>query len=375
MTTLVPKNYRILVVDDEKNMRTILSQMVVSAGYECLVAANGEDAIHIMRDNPVDVVITDIVMPGMDGIALTREVRKDFESDVIAVTGYTKDYSYEQIIGHGAKDFITKPIRTNELIVRLKRVLKEREIRKERDRAEKALITSERQLRALAGRLKEVEEDLRREIARELHDRVGQNLSALNLNLTLMQTYLSTKRLKRTESILDDSIGLLTETTAHIRDVMAQLRPAGLDEFGLASAVHWYVNRFFKRTGPLVDIQDGDYLERLPLSVETELFRITQEALTNILKHAAANQVIVSIKVMGDRLRLSISDDGKGFNMTPGHSSSDCTGWGLISMRERANSINGKFKMISEPGNGTMVVVEVDRKEHTSDKKNGAQLV
>ena len=349
------------MVDDEKNMRTVISQMVGFAGYECLVAASGEQAIRVMRENPVDVLITDIVMPGMDGIRLAQEARKKFDVEVIVVTGYTKEYSFEQLAGHGARDFIAKPIRTNELIIRLKRVIREREILRERNIAEKALVDRERQLRSLTGRLKEVEEDLRKEIARELHDRVGQNLSALNLNLTLLNTYLTEEVKKKAWAILGDSMSLVSETAEHIRDVMAKLRPVGLDDYGLASAIKWYVERFVARTGIRVEIHAEEYEKRLPLSKETELFRITQEALTNISKHAEAQNVVVSIKSMGSRIRLSISDNGRGFDLNQEYPSQENTGWGLISMRERVNTLGGKFKVISEPGNGTMVVAEINR--------------
>ena len=361
MKTSEQKKHQVLVVDDELNMRTVISQMVAFAGYECLVAANAEQAIGLMRENPVDVMITDIVMPGMDGIQLASEAKEQFDVDVIVVTGYTKDYTFDQIAERGARDFIAKPIRTSELIIRLKRVIKEREVLRARDQAELALKASEHQLRSLTRRLKEVEEELRKEIARELHDRVGQNLSALNLNLTLMKSHMPGALKQKIDPILNDSMSLVSETAEHIRDVMSRLRPVGLDDYGLASAVNWYGDRFVRRTGIQVVVQSKEYDQRLTLAVETELFRIVQEALTNIAKHAQAKNVVVSIKKMENRIRLSISDDGIGFDLNAISPSVHNTGWGLISMRERANSLGGKFKVISEPGNGTMVVTEVTR--------------
>lgn len=360
MTSSEQKKYRVLVVDDEKDVRTVLSQMVEYSGFDCLVASSGEQALKILEKYPVDVVITDIVMPGMGGIQLTREATQKFDVDAIVVTGHTRDYTFEQITGNGARDFITKPIRTNELITRLKRVIKERETARERDRAEKALIMSEHQLRSLTSRLKEVEEEMRKWIARELHDCVGQNLSALNLNLSLLNSHIPDEMVKKTGPIFDDSMRLLSETAEHIRDVMARLRPVGLDDYGLASAINGYVERFVKRTGIHVDVQAEEYEKRLPLDTETQLFRITQEALTNILKHAEAQKVTVSIKPMDNRVRLTISDNGIGFDTDSSGQTTDHSGWGLISMKERANSLNGKFKVISEPGDGTIIVVEVN---------------
>jgi signal transduction histidine kinase len=192
---------------------------------------------------------------------------------------------------------------------------------------------------------------------------VGQNLSALNLNLSLLNGYLPNSIAKKTKKIMDDSMNLLEETTEQIRDVMARLRPVGLEEYGLAAAIHWYARRFSDRTGVKVETDLGDYIKRLPLPWETELFRIAQEALTNILKHARAQKVTVSLRPVGDRLRLVISDDGKGFEVRNFQVSTEQSGWGLVSMKERVYGLNGKFRVVSEPGKGTIVVVEVDRRE------------
>jgi len=350
-----------LVVDDERSMRQVIYQMLQYAGYDCLIAANGSSALELMRDNPIDVVITDIVMPGINGIELTQRIKKEFNADVIVITGYAKDYSFGQIIEKGASDFIKKPIRANELIVRLKRVLRERAVLEDRNRAEKALIASESQLRALATRMKEMEEDLRKELARELHDRVGQNLTALSINLNVLKNYLSCESIGKTKRILDESMELVVETAEHIRDVMARLRPVGLDDYGLVAAINWYGERFSARTGMVVKIHVEGYTNRLPISLETGFFRIAQEAFTNIAKHAQANNVIVTLKDFDGRVRFTIFDDGKGFDANIIHIPGKDTGWGIVSMKERARALNGIFRVNSEPGKGTTVLVEVER--------------
>jgi signal transduction histidine kinase len=352
-------NYRILVVDDEKNLREVVSQMVRYAGFDCVAAQNGDGALDILQNVPVDVMVTDIVMPGMDGIELTLRTKKEFNVGVIVMTGYAKDYSFEQIIEKGADDFIEKPIRANELIIRLKRLIREREILDERNCAEAMLRDSENQLRALAVRLQEVEEEMRKEIARELHDRMGQNLTALNLNLNIIKNYLSDESLKKTEPILSDSMKLVVEATEHVRDVMAMLRPVGLDDYGLVSAMRWYGKCFSARTGiPVYVVADENY-ERLPVSMETELFRIAQEAFNNILKHAHANRVEVSYTRNKERIRFVIADNGEGFDPGAVSDGSEKIGWGLLLMKERARAVQGKLFVDSRPGKGTAVEVEV----------------
>ncbi len=354
------KNYRILVVDDEKNLREVVSQMIRYAGFDCVTAQSGDDALLVLRRIPVNILVTDIVMPGIDGIQLTQRVKKEFDVGVIVMTGYAKDYSFEQVIEKGADDFIEKPIRTNELIVRLKRLIREREIIDERNRAENMLKDSENQLRALSVRLKAVEEEMRKEIARELHDRMGQNMTVLNLNLNILKNNLSDKALKRNETILSDSIKIVVETTEHVRDIMAMLCPVGLDDYGLVSALRWYGKSFKARTGIPVEVFADEHYERLPISMERELFRITQEAFNNILKHAHANQVKVTYMRSNGRIRLVISDDGDGFDPDAISDGSEKIGWGLLLMRERAHAICGKLNVSSHPGRGTSVEVDLN---------------
>jgi len=122
----VPDQNHILVVDDEKSLRHMLQCVIMDAGYDCSIAENGEEALNFLEKNKVDVVITDIDMPNLDGIELTRIIREKYDSDVIVMTGYAKDMSYENVIEKGARDFIQKPFSLKEMVIRLKHVLKER---------------------------------------------------------------------------------------------------------------------------------------------------------------------------------------------------------------------------------------------------------
>ena len=358
------QKYRILIVDDEKNLREVVSQMIRYAGFACVAATNAEDALQIMRNIPVDVMVTDIVMPGMDGIQLTLKTKKEFNVGVIVMTGYAKHYSFEQIIEKGADDFIEKPIRTNELIMRLKRLIRERDLFDERNRAESLLKESENQLRALTVRLNEVEEQMRKEIARELHDRMGQNLTALNLNLNIIKNCLSSESQKKTALILSDSLKLVVEATEHVRDVMAMLRPVGLDDYGLVSAMRWYGKRFSVRTGIPVEVLADENYERIPLSMETELFRIAQEAFNNILKHANATQVKVIYTRNKKKIRFVISDNGEGFYSDAVYNESQKIGWGLLLMKERARAMHGKLFVDSRPSKGTTITVDIHSAQH-----------
>jgi diguanylate cyclase (GGDEF)-like protein len=124
----------VLIVEDDLAVRDSMAEFVTMSGFDCQVASSAEEAIDILKKSQFQVVITDIMMPGMDGFELTDIIKKDYDIDVIVMTGYSGQYSYEEAIGKGASDFVFKPIRFQELLLRLKRVFKEREFRLERNR-------------------------------------------------------------------------------------------------------------------------------------------------------------------------------------------------------------------------------------------------
>lgn len=125
---------RVLVVDDEFALRDILQKGLERSGFSCAVAENALEALAYLKDHAVDVVLTDVVMPGMDGIELCRTIKKLYDVQVIIMTGFS-DYTYEEILGHGASDFLNKPMRMPELVTRLRRVLTEHATHQERDHA------------------------------------------------------------------------------------------------------------------------------------------------------------------------------------------------------------------------------------------------
>jgi diguanylate cyclase (GGDEF)-like protein len=122
----------ILIVDDDAAIRDSMQEFVQMSGFSSASAACAEDALEMLQSQSVDVVITDIMLPGMDGLELTDRIRKNYEVDVIVMTGYSGDYSYEEAISKGASDFVFKPVRFEELLLRLRRVLKERRLTQER---------------------------------------------------------------------------------------------------------------------------------------------------------------------------------------------------------------------------------------------------
>jgi PAS domain S-box-containing protein len=233
----------------------------------------------------------------------------------------------------------------------------------ERKRLFKEVYASREELGRLSHRLVEVQETVRRDLSRELHDRIGQALAALGITLNLIRNQLSTSLGAQTVAQLDGSLKLVEETTICIRDLMAELRPPVLDDYGLLAALRWYGEKFSDRTGVIMVLKGEELTPRLPLEVEATLFRIAQEAMTNVVSHAQANRVTLTLEEVTGGARLTIADDGRGFDLKVLSQLKERTGWGLITMRERAEAVGGKLKVESAPGEGTRIIVEVPRRK------------
>jgi PAS domain S-box-containing protein len=229
----------------------------------------------------------------------------------------------------------------------------------ERKQTENALRASEARLRELSHRLRTVEETERRAISRELHDRIGQELSTLALILGSLGAKLSQESLRAVAKPLQDMRGLLKSMVANVRDVMAELRPPVLDDYGLLAALRQLVTEFAKRTGIAAELSGIELQPRLPSIVETAMFRISQEALNNIAKHAQAKNVEISLFAAPDRVVLDITDDGIGIDAN--ETLPDKQHWGLITMRERAEAVGIAFRLESAPGAGTRIALELER--------------
>jgi PAS domain S-box-containing protein len=231
-----------------------------------------------------------------------------------------------------------------------------------RMQAEEEASRYAQRLKGMAQRAAEVQEIERRTLAQELHDRVGQNLTALNINLNILKTALAaTTASPSVRARLDDSLVLLDRTVESIRDVMTELRPAVLDDYGLAAMLRWYADDFTRRIGVAVSVAGADPAPRLPASTERTLFRIVQEALNNVAKHAAARHVKLLLEPQAGWFRLTVADDGCGFDPVTCDASNPHRGWGLMIMRERAESAEGRLRVESAAGRGTRVAIEVRR--------------
>jgi signal transduction histidine kinase len=201
----------------------------------------------------------------------------------------------------------------------------------------------------------EAQEDERRRIARELHDQIGQVLTAVKMNLHTVQRVCSAAE---AGAHIKDNIEAVDEALRLVRDLSVDLRPALLDDLGLVTALHWYVDRYAKRTRldakVFVDMKDPN--ERFSRELETACFRIAQEALTNVVRHARAKAVTLRLVKENGFLRLSVKDDGIGFDPeTLQRRAPRAATLGLLGMLERAHAAGGDLEIDSKTSQGTEI--------------------
>lgn len=256
-----------------------------------------------------------------------------------------------------------------------------RQITVENERLFQELISGERRFRRLARSVWSVQEAERRRLARELHDGIGQTLTALKHQLDVVVQggeELPPAALAR----LRDAAGLATQALRDTRELSHLLRPQILDDLGLGPALRWLTRTFQERTGTAVALDESGLDHRLSSEHETLAFRLVQEALNNVAKHARAQHVHVQVAFDGTRLAVRVDDDGVGFTParraeTPlpgagGAVAGENPGSGLRGMRDRVELFGGKIEILSQPGEGTRIAASVPCRAMAQGEGEGA---
>jgi PAS domain S-box-containing protein len=228
----------------------------------------------------------------------------------------------------------------------------------ERIEAERQAALYAEEARGLMHRLVTAQESERRRVAADLHDLIGQNLTALAIDLKALKQRLGEAGHLVAAPRIDAMAGLLEKTIDSIRGVMTDLRPVALEEFGLEAALRGYTATFAERTGMRVSMRVAGDEVRLPPERELAVFRVAQEALTNAAKHSGGSAIEIRLERGARRLAVSVADDGHGFAAGPGSAERGRDGWGLSAMRERAEAHGGSLRVESDAA-GTRVTVEV----------------
>jgi PAS domain S-box-containing protein len=226
---------------------------------------------------------------------------------------------------------------------------------------EEALQVRTAELRTVLRRLSDAErrkvEAERRRLSQELHDEIGQMLTALGLNLEMVR-----RRCAAPEALghLKNAVQIADSITRGVRDIVHQLRPPQLDDLGLSAALHWHLERIRQTSMLVVEFQENLGQSRLPAEIELASFRIVQESITNVLRHASASEVAVQLDYTPERLRLSITDDGVGFDAKPGSAlDASESHLGLLGMQERVFGLGGRLRITSARAKGCRIEADI----------------
>jgi signal transduction histidine kinase len=388
------EKFRLLIVDDELDARQELSKLI-NIKFEDVTlrdSGNGKDALKVINEWKPHVVISDIRMPFMDGLKLLELSRKTFPAiQFIIFTGRDDSEASIRALKLGASDYLQKPFTMEEMRIAIRQALERHKTAEqlaiyqqhledmvqertamlqesnehlqientERRKVEKNLIQSQEQLRGLIIHLDSVREEERTRIAREIHDEFGQALTYMRIDLMWMK-----KRIPESLPFISEKVQSLIETVdqtiASVQKIATDLRPGILDDLGLLAALEWQVGEFQKHHDIKVDMSFKPPEMVVNPSHSTIIFRIFQEALTNIARHAKASLVKVRLKEKKGCLLLEVTDNGRGF---PQSTVLDPSSLGFFGIRERILFFGGTLEIRSAEGKGATILASIPNKE------------
>ena len=288
----------ILIVEDSPDDLDLLLLALRRAGYapdyRCVRSA--EETAQALNERPWDIVLSDYTLPDYSGLMALHQVQA-FDPDMpfIIVSGNIGEDVAVAAMKAGAHDYLIKG-NFARLGAAIEREVKEAESRRARRRSEQELREAKLRLQALSNRMLQMQEAERRHIARELHDEIGQSLTAMKLNLDALQRRLLDHAALPLALEVTDITELLLD---QVRKLSLDLRPPQLDDLGLSAALNWLVKRHSLPEGPAIVLDAPEALPRLDPLIETAGFRVAQEALTNALRHARAAEIRIALGFAG----------------------------------------------------------------------------
>ncbi len=348
-----PDETRVLVVNDIADQLELMSVLLAKSGYQVLTAADGLEALAIAEAIRPALIISDVSMPRLDGIELCRRIREQpalkLTPLLLVSANYRDSTSAVAGLNAGADDYLESPYDPVRLIAKVERLL-------ERKRVEEKLRLTNETLRALAAKLQTVREEESIRIAREIHDALGGALTALKMDLAA----LSKSLLESGDELLAQRVVAMSdfvdETVGKVRTIATELRPSVLDDLGLVAAIEWQAKEFQRRARiECCTVSDQEEISIAP-EKSTAIFRIFQEILTNVARHAQATRIETRIEVRGNSLRLTVSDNGVGINEG---AILNTKSLGILGMRERALICGGQVEITGRKGVGTKVTVKL----------------
>jgi len=344
----------ILMVDDQPAKLLAYEAILAELGENLIKANSGREALEQLLRNDIAVVLMDVSMPEIDGFELADTIRQHprFQKTAIIFVSAVHMTDLDRLKGYsrGAVDYLSVPVVPELLRAKVS-------VFAELHRKAHQTEVLNQELRRLSSMLITTQDEERRRIARDLHDGLGQDLTAAKIMLEGVLH--GAKLLEGNEQTAIDLRGLIDRLIQEVRNISHLLHPPMLDEIGLAFALAWYLDGFSKRSGigTTLDASPSDF-PRLSLEVETAFFRVVQEALTNIFRHAEAKHAWVQLTKRDTEIMLRIRDDGKGISnetlgLRPGS-----VGVGISGMKQRVKELGGDLQL-RHGAPGTIVEVTI----------------
>jgi signal transduction histidine kinase len=358
----------ILVVDDEPEALALLTGVLTEAGYRVRPADSGSLALASVATSAPDLILLDMRMPDMDGVEICRQLKARKESSeipVVFVSGSADAETRVEGLELGAVDFVIKPFDRAELLARIRTHLELSRLRSqlesqvmlrttELERNQRALEEYKQRLQELTAGLLNAQENASRALARDLHDVFSQELSVLATQIFILQK--ESKSNNELASRLSE-LGQRSVRLAHnLHRTSRELHPTILEDLGLKAALAEECDTFQERSRIRTQFTAENIPAKLPAGVSVCLYRVAQESLRNIGKHAANCNAVRVMVSGGQGVTLRIEDNGEGFNLEDAHKKG---GLGLISIEERVRLVNGSLSIHSEPGKGSTLEVVV----------------
>lgn len=375
MSMQAPLGGEVLIVEDTPASLQLLANLLTQAGYTARRAQDGRMALLSARAHPPELILLDVRMPDIDGYEVCRRLKADARTrdiPVIFLSALRETDDKVRAFQLGAVDYIAKPYQSDEVLARVHTHMELHRLQARLEeqvqqrtaqyrQAEQELRASRQRLQELAAFLETVREEERARIARELHDELGQSLTALRIDLNWLKGRCSGDNPAALER-LAGAIEIVENTVDAVRRISGDLRPRMLDDLGLAAAVEYHVEQFAARTGIPCKLQMNRDEFEVDGRTATAVFRAVQEALTNIARHARASAVEVRLEERGDDLAVEVEDNGCGI-AGPAQPQS----FGLLGMQERIGMLGGSLEIDSAPDRGTTIRLHVPLRQRKGD--------
>jgi signal transduction histidine kinase len=337
----VHEKVNILMVDDQVGKLLTYEAILAELGENLIKAHSGKEALDILLKTDIALVLLDVSMPELDGYDLAEMIRQHprFQMMPILFISAVLLTDMDRLKGYarGAVDYLSVPIIPELLRAKVTVFV-------DLHRKTRQLETLNRELRRLSSSLIAAQDQERRRIARDLHDSLGQELSGAKMMVDCIQMPNQTAEWK--ERAAAEASTLIDQAIQQVRSMSHLLHPPMLDEIGLRSSLQWYLDGLTKRSGleTSLDLQPEDF-PRLGSELETTIFRIVQEALTNVYRHAEAQKATIRLAIRENKIVITVSDDGKGLSDSVANFDGDKIGIGIAGMRQRVKELGGELKL------------------------------